>query len=242
MKKHFENLMVIGRPASGKSEFFDFIRNKISDEKRLSDLHIAPFDEIDDFPWIYEKFIEDNIWESCGYPRRYSVPVGEKIYNTSDYSLYDFMIGKFNEVIRKKYLSDPSYYERRTLLVEFARGMKDAYKRAFALMGSDVLERSAILNVHVSFEESIRRNYARASEKDEQGVLHHTVPKDVIEGYYRDNDWLELTDNKESGYLTLNGVKVPFVTMNNEPELKPSPELEQRYISALNKLWDLRSK
>jgi hypothetical protein len=36
-------------------------------------------------------------------------------------------------------------------------------------------------------------------------------------------------------------VPVPFVTMNNEPESTDPAVLEQRYASALGRLWELRS-
>ena len=239
MPNSFDNLILIGRPACGKSEFIDFMK-KVGPEKRVSEFHIGKIEEIDDFPWLYNKFLEDNIWEAAGHPRLYSEPIGEKIYNTTDFALYDFMIGKLDAEIENISLTNPSFYNDGTLFVEFARGHKDAYKRAFPIFEKDILEKSAILNISVSFEESCRRNCSRSTASCEQGVLQHRVPKDIIEGYYKENDWRELTEGKEKGYLELKGVQVPFVTMNNEPELAPdSSEIIARYKTALNELFEL---
>lgn len=241
MSKTFDNLILIGRPACGKSEFIDYMK-KTSDPERMDKFHIGKIEEIDDFPWIYEKFVEDDIWEAAGHNRFYSEPVGEKIYNTTDYRLYDFMICRLNREIESEYFTKPEFYNEHTLFVEFSRGRKDAYRRAFKIFEKDVLKKSAILNIFVTFEESCRRNYSRSSADGEQGVLKHMVPKDVIEGYYRKNDWKEITAGEENGHLELQGVQVPFVTMNNEPEMPPGPEIADRYKSALDKLFELYAK
>jgi predicted kinase len=41
-------ILLIGRPAAGKSETIDFLK-QLPDEKRLQEYHIAPFEELDDF-------------------------------------------------------------------------------------------------------------------------------------------------------------------------------------------------
>jgi len=45
----FENLLLLGRPASGKSEFIDFMKN-VNDEERAKRYHIGPFEELDEVP------------------------------------------------------------------------------------------------------------------------------------------------------------------------------------------------
>jgi hypothetical protein len=65
------------------------------------------------------------------------------------------------------------------------------------------------------------------------------VPKETFDYYYSDHNWLELTHDEPVGNLNLNGVKVPFVTMNNEPESTDPVVLEKRYGNALNKLFEL---
>ena len=67
----FKKLILLGRPASGKSEFIDFLKNT-PEKERAQNYHIGPFKELDDFLWLWEKFKEDDLWETAGHPRRYS--------------------------------------------------------------------------------------------------------------------------------------------------------------------------
>jgi hypothetical protein len=50
-----------------------------------------------------------------------------------------------------------------------------------------------------------------------------------------------LTGGQPSGWIDVNGTRVPFVTMNNEPESTDPAVLEERYAAALGTLWALRS-
>ena len=68
------------------------------------------------------------------------------------------------------------------------------------------------------------------------------VPKETFDHYYGEHDWLQLTHNEPNGYLTVNGIKIPFVTMNNEPESTDEEVLTKRYSSALKTLVELNSK
>lgn len=238
MKNAFDHLIIIGRPACGKTEFIDFIKHKMTDEERLEKFHIAPFEEIDDFPWLWEKCVEDDMWEKVG-ARRIVSKISEHAYTVTNHDFWNFLIEKFNHTIEMKYLCNLSFYEKKTLLIEFSRGRKDAYKNALNYFSEHVLERSAIFHIRVSFEESMRRNEARYQEKLKHSLLAHKVPDEQMRDYYRVDDWDELTDGKTDGYLILNGAKVPYVTMGNEPESTDSSILKPRYGSSLNRLWEL---
>ena len=60
-----------------------------------------------------------------------------------------------------------------------------------------------------------------------------------MEKYYKNDDWKTLTLGKTNGFVEINGVKIPFVTMNNEPESKDPEILENRYETALKRVFDL---
>ena len=62
--------------------------------------------------------------------------------------------------------------------------------------------------------------------------------------FAKEIDWLELTKEQPSGYLTVRNQKIPFVTMNNEPEYKVDQvgPLTERYGSALKTLMNLYQK
>ena len=85
----------------------------------------------------------------------------------------------------------------------------------------------------VSREESWRRNVARYQEKLKHSILAHMVPRETYDYFYDTNDWDELTGGRPSGWLDVNGVRVPFVSMNNEPESTDPAVLEERYAGAL---------
>jgi hypothetical protein len=238
MSQLFQNILLLGRPASGKSEFIDFMKN-VNDADRAAKYHIGKFKEMDDFPWIWEKFMEDHIWEKAGYPRLYSFGGDNPGLSKEGGPLFDFCMGKFNAEYEKQYQKNDSFYKDGTLIVEFARGGDNAYAKALAQLSPEILKKSAILFVLVSYDESCRRNNARYQEKLQHSILAHKVPDDTMSTFYQIHDWLELTHNKLDGYVTANGVKVPFVTMNNEPELTDPVQLDERYGKALKRLKEL---
>lgn len=241
--KKFDHLILLGRPASGKSEFIDYIKS-LPDDERTEICHIARFEEIDDFPWLWEKFTDDDIWEATGYPRLYSenyMP-GNPHMSPKGTHLFDFCMEKFNIEIGKKYLSSDDFYKDGTLIIEFSRGGKKTYTGALSKLSAGVLERAAILFIDVTKDESWRRNVARYEKKKRASILCHSLPRETYEYQYGTHDWPELTDKKESGFIGIKGLKIPFITMNNEPELPPGPEIAGRYKRALDKLFELYGK
>ena len=240
MTRTFDHLFLLGRPAGGKSEFIDFMK-KVPGDVRAKRVHIGKVEEVDDFVWIWEKFVEDDLWERAGYPRLYSknympgnpgmAPEGERLFR--------FCMHKFNDVIAEKYLSAPGFYDDHTLFIEFARGRKNAFRDALSTFKPEILSRAAILFIFVTREESWRRNVARYRENLKHSILAHMVPKETFDHFYSDHDWLELTKNEQHGRIEAGGLKVPFVTMNNEPESTDSAVLSERYGSALEKLYEL---
>ena len=240
MTKTFDHLLILGRPASGKSEFIDFMKN-ISDVERADKFRIGAFGEIDDFVWIWEKFVEDDLWEKAGHPRLYSKQYmqGNPGLAPEGKRLLEFCMEKINDEIAKNYLSRPAFYNDHTLFIEFARGNHHTFKDALHALKPELLKRAAILFIYVTKEESWRRNVARYQEKLKHSILAHMVPKETFDYFYSDHNWLDLTHDEPFGNLNLNGLKVPFVTMNNEPESTDSVVLDKRYGDALTRLFEL---
>ena len=240
MSDIFQHLLVLGRPACGKSEFIDFLKHASSDVRR-DRLHIGRFEEVDDFPWLWEKFMDDAIWVRAGYERLYTeeympdnpgmAPKGAK--------LFDWCMHKFNDAISRQYLCRPEFYAAGTLLIEFSRGGEEGFRRALNMLERPILDRAAIFYIHVSREESWRRNVARYQEKLKHSILAHMVPRETYDFFYDRNDWSELTGGLPSGRLRVSGVDVPFVSMNNEPESTDPVVLRHRYADALGRLREL---
>lgn len=235
----FEHLIILGRPASGKSEFIDYIK-KLPDAERVEKFHIGQFEEIDDFPWIWAKFMDDNIWEAAGYKRLYSFADQSNPGLKEDAGLlFDYCIERFNFEISEKYLQNREFYVKKTLIIEFSRGGEKAYQNALQRLKRAILKKAAIFYIKVSAEESWRRNVARYEEKLRHSILAHMVPKRTFDAFYKTDDWSAYTNGEECGMININGLDVPFVTMNNEPELPPGPEIAKRYKEALDKLFRL---
>jgi len=233
----FDHLFLLGRPASGKSEFIDFMKNQ-DEATRRRHFFIGDMDFVDDFVWLWEKFEDDNIWEKVIGKRLHSKR-SEHAYILDDAALFDFLIEKFNDQISKQYLSNPNFYEKGSLIIEFARGGEKPYTTAFDRFDSDIFKKAAIIYVQVSGDESRRRNEARYQEKLKDSILAHKVPDEDMNRFYADDDWNDLTKGEERGFLDIRGVKVPFVTMNNEPESKDEKVLSDRYGKALGKLYEI---
>ena len=234
----FQHLFVLGRPAGGKSEFIDFMKKLPADE-RAAAFGIGRFEEVDDFPWLWQACLDDDGREARGEPRLVSARTTEG-YNITQPKFRGSLIQRFNDKIAADYLSRPSFYDEGTLLIEFARGVGDGFGESLERFEPEILARGAILYIDVSFEESFRRNSARYKPGQEESILFHKVPDRDMLGFFRDNDWADMTAGAADGWLTLAGVRVPFVTMNNEPESTDPAVLGPRYANALGRLRDLR--
>lgn len=240
MHSTFDNILLLGRPASGKSEFIDFMKHLPAAE-RAAQYHVGAFEEMDDFPWIWEKFMEDNLWEAAGYPRRYSSGGDNPGMMPEGGPLFDFCLQKFNQEFERRLTAQPEFFPQSTLFIEFARGGQNAYQRALAALSPAILQRACILFVLVSYPESCRRNDARYQAQLKHSVLAHKVPDATMAAFYQTHDWLELTHQQPQGYLPVNGVRVPYVTVDNEIEPRTPAAYAARYGDPLRKLMGLRN-
>jgi thymidylate kinase len=231
----FEVLLLLGRPASGKSEFIDFLGSCLVEERARS-LHIAPYRVIDDFPLLWEKFEEDDLWERLGRRRLFSKRCNGN-YAVADDGIWSFLIEKINRY-GTPVVTSPHAGERQTLIIEFARGGATGYADALARLSPRIVERAAILYVSVSFEESWRRNIARYDERKRAGILTHSVPREEMERTYGTDDWDTLA-GEELGTLEINGRRIPYACLLNEPESTDPVVLGNRYRRTLGPLYAL---
>ncbi|MEW5826774.1 MAG: hypothetical protein AB1778_08070 [Candidatus Bipolaricaulota bacterium] len=227
-ERDLEVLLLLGRPASGKSEFIDFMRHCPSALRSMA-YHIGRFDVLDDFPILWQKFQEDDAWERSDGRRRHSRRCNEN-YAVADDALWPFLIERLND------LATPHLGRGRTLILEFSRGGPSGYASALTRLADEVLRRASALYLDVSFDESWRRNVARYDEQRRDGILTHSVPREEMERTYGTDDWASLTGGATTGTLNVREHRVPFATLHNEPESKDPAVLGPRYAAALRPL------
>lgn len=236
-KDAFEVFALIGRPAAGKSEVIDYLK-KTALEERLKRFHVGHFEELDDFPYIWDWFQEDDILTKHGRERLYT----DKDYYFKDEFLWNLCIEKLSVAFQAKAESDPEFTAKTTTILEFARGGKNGFREAFSHLSEDILKRMGVVYIEVSYEESCRKNRRRARPGLEGSILHHSLPDDKMDFYYKENDWYEMAPDRH-GWFEAKGIRVPYVVLPNEPEVTDDPEkLGPALGDVFEKLWELRSE
>ncbi len=235
MNNNFPILIITGRPAAGKSEVIDFLK-KADPKERLQRFHIADFEELDDFVYVWETFEIDDILTRHGKPRVWT----DEKYWFKDEFIWNVYIERINLEYRKKLARDPKYHDTKTTLVEFARGGDDGILEALNYLHEDVLKRASLLYIKVSYEESVRKNRRRARKGQEDSILYHSLPDEKMDFYYKTNDWEKIAA-KNPNYIEVKGFKIPYGVFENEPEKTLDPVLIGNELErATQKIWKLR--
>ena len=238
-KNTFDIIILVGRPASGKSEIINYLKNS-NDEKRRDLFHIGALDFLDDFPMLWTWFEEDYILEKIlGKPRLHSDSDG---YFKHEY-LWHLLIECFNIEYPKR-LREENYHDKHTLIIEFSRGSEHGgYTAAFPHLGKEILERATIVYVDVSYEESLRKNRRRFNPDRPDSILEHGLPDEKLERLYKEVDWAEFSST-DPEFVTVNDVKVPYVVFENEDDITTDTPslLAERLEEVMNKLWVLKNK
>ena len=234
----FDVLILIGRPASGKSEIIDLLRHTPS-EVRRSRFHIGDLDILDDFPMLWAWFEEDHILsQDLGQPRLHTDADG---YFRFPY-LWHLLIERLSLEHAKRLRDDPNHHQHTTTLVEFSRGGEHGgYRAAFPHLSDDVLRRAAVLYVRVSFEESLRKNRRRFNPERPDSILEHGLADDKLTRLYRDDDWSAFS-SEDPDFLAVRSILVPYAVFENEDDVttgKPD-ELAARLEQVLGRLWKLQ--
>jgi len=234
----FDVLILIGRPAAGKSEIIDYLTYTPPDVRRRR-CHIANMDILDDFPMLWTWFEEDHILsERLGQPRLYADTDG---YFKHRY-LWHLLIERISMEYHKRLRDDPVYHDHTTTIVEFARGSEHGgYAEAFSHLADDLLHRAAVVYLHVSFEESRRKNHRRFNPERPDSILEHALPDEKMERTYRDDDWATFSAG-DPDFLTLRSIRVPYVVFENDDDVTTGqPDLlAARLEGALERLWELQ--
>lgn len=232
----FDIILLIARPAAGKSEIIDYLK-KAPMEERLERFHIGEFDEIDDFPMLWAWFEEDALLEKMGHPRLHTDQEG---FFLSQH-LWDLLIERIGLEYQKKLRDIPKYEEKFTTIVEFSRGAEHGgYRSAFSHLSPQMLEKMAVLYIDVSWEESLRKNRQRFNPEKPDSILQHSIEDSKMERLYKEVDWSEVSKG-DPQYLAIQGCRVPYVVFNNQDDVttQRGAALGDRLEQDLKRLWDL---
>ena len=210
----FEVLVLIARPAAGKSEVIDYLKNTALQERR-DRFHVGKLMEIDDFPMLWTWFEEDALLERMGYPRLHTDGDG---YFIGEH-LWNLLIERISLEYQKRQRDVPGLAEDYTTLIEFSRGSEHGgYRSAFAHLSRTLVERMAVLYLDVSWEESLRKNRKRFNPERPDSILEHGLPDAKLERLYKGTDWQEFSAD-DPDYLHIQGLKVPYVVFDNSDDV-----------------------
>lgn len=235
----FEIILLIARPAAGKSEIIDYLK-KIPLDVRVQRFHVGNFEEIDDFPMLWTWFEEDKLLEEMGHPRLHTDHTGNFLHQY----FWDLLIERIGLEYQKKLRDISNYDESFTTIVEFSRGTEHGgYQSAFFHLFPQMLKKMAVLYIDVSWEESLRKNHQRFNPEKPDSILEHSLPDSRLERLYKEVDWGEVSGG-DPQYLTIQGIQVPYVVFDNADDVTTPRDvtLGERLEQALEKLWILYDK
>lgn len=240
MQATFDLLILIGRPASGKSEIIDFIK-KLPDNTRRERYHLAQLDILDDFPMLWTWFEEDALLvQRFNRPRLHTDDEGYFIHS----DLWHLLIERIELDYNKRIRDHSDYHLHKTTLIEFSRGSEHGgYAAAFSHFSDDLLKRAVVLYVDVPFEESLRKNRLRYNPKRPDSILEHGLPDEKMERLYRLDDWQNFSQS-DPEYLHVRDVAIPYSVFENSDDVTTAkPDLlASRLESKLQHLWRIRQE
>ena len=247
-KKTFDVIILNGRPAAGKSEVIDYLK-KVPLKERIQRFHIGEFEELDDFPILWERFEDDDLLEEMGLPRLISAREFEyegKKYPGNVFKgqwFWNFLIRKLNLAYAKLLRDQPAYHERKTLLIEFSRGSEHGgFRTAYDYLAPQILEKAATLYIRVDWEESLRKNRRRYNPDRPDSILQHALEDKKMEKLYKESDWEEFS-GADPDFLQVGSKKVPYAVFENMPEKTDKPEVLGAHLKeVLDRLWSVWRK
>lgn len=230
----FQTLILIARPAAGKSEVIHYLKETPLSE-RSQRFHIGNIDEIDDFPMLWTWFEEDDMLSQMGKERLHSTPDGYFLYP----HLWDLLIRRISLEFAKR---QRDAHPDTTTLIEFSRGVEHGgYRQAFDHLSRQVLSTACVFYIDVTWEESLRKNRRRFNPDRPDSILEHGLSDDKMEQLYKEVDWSQMSGGKNKGYLSVQDIALPFVLFSNPDDVttRGGSELGNRLHACLRDLWEL---
>lgn len=187
-------VFLLGRPGSGKSAIYRMLGQKLREEGLASDIT-----RIDDFPVLKELLDRDT-----EFKRHYRKEGG---FVVTDFTILDDVLEEINRKLKELEQSG------RVTFVEFARAR---YANALKNFDREVLDHSLILYIYCPFDVCVERNVRRFREARGKDIDEHIAPTDIMERYYKYDDYEELYLKSEAELKRQ--APAPLVVVRNDAE------------------------
>ena len=189
-KRECRNIFMLGRPGCGKSELYRRLTSKLKEEGFAQE-----FVRVDDFPKLWNIFINDKNFERCK-------PTEDRGYKVTDPKVWDDILKEVNRDVKKL------NKKRRVIFVEFSR---PNYVHSLQNFAKEILNKSLIVYIDCSFKTCWKRNVRRHKADLAAGVDNHLVPREEMEETYLHDDKGELLRFGEES-------KIPIVVVDTDYE------------------------
>ena len=232
----FPVLLLLGRPAAGKSAVIELLRSCPAEE-RLRRFHVAAVEVLEERRYLLDSLESDEIMSRHGKPRLFTDGSGLLL----DDFLWDYFIEKMNCELHRRLAADPELLSRGTVLVELCRGGHGAYGHALTVLDPALTGRAPVLYLDIPFEGSSRRWRQRLRQEQVSGGT--PAPPAELSCLFRFDGWEQLSANDPSHLACPAADRIPYTVLRVEPEeegeLLP---LDVRLEEACRRLWELREE
>jgi adenylylsulfate kinase-like enzyme len=190
----FSFVFLLGRPGSGKSAIYRILSKRLAEEGLAKEVT-----RMDDFPVLQELLSRDK-----EFKRHYRKEGG---FVVTDFALLDDVLKEMNAELKR------GVAPGKITFVEFAR---DRYSHAMGNFDREVLDHSLILYIYCPFNVCMARNIRRFKEAGEKTLDEHIAPSDIMERYYKHDDYEELYLKSEEELKRW--APAPLAVVRNETE------------------------
>jgi adenylylsulfate kinase-like enzyme len=187
-------IFLLGRPGSGKSAIFRTLTEQLKSKGLAKETM-----RLDDFPVLKEFLNRDR-----EFKRHYRQEGG---FVVTDFTILDDVLREMNKKLHQ--LERPG----NVIFVEFAR---DSYAKALKNFDKEVLGKSLLLYIYCPFDVCVARNVRRFKEGGGKSMDDHIAPTDIMEKYYKHDDYEELYLKSEKELEKQ--APAPLVVVRNDSE------------------------
>ena len=196
-------IFLLGRPGCGKSVIYEMLTERLKRRKVAKE-----FIRIDDFPILKELFDKDVHF------KRHRRKAGG--FEVTDWSIVDEVLKIVNDRIIKL------EKKNRMIFIEFAR---NNYLQALKNFTPEVLEKSLILYIFAPYQICYQRNIKRFEERRGEDLDSHIVPPDLMESYYKEDDFEKLLLESEERLRRASPAPLIVIDSRKTGKAKLEPEV-----------------